>query len=318
MDGWIGVDEQGYYDAVAAQCQALIDTGVTPDRFFEVGLRAATCMDQHLIALKACKDMGFNLTSNVYGAWLLGMTPVGTLGHEGIMRWGGDDELAFRAHMAALPRVIFLLDTNDTLRVGLPTAYKLFEEYPDRMDGVRPDSGDLEEQFRAFVDGQANLRTHRRPWIFEDGLNAERVIRYERLRAELCYPERLTLYGAGGYFIDRPEFTPYKRGAISMIYKLSNTERFGPTMKFGNELESGDSGKQSLPGVPVTCVEMATGTIVVCQEGAVPVGYRTYTSGDSRLRPDEVPSRPYIDAATSHLIETCQTGRADAVKRSHS
>ena len=302
----ITVDEKGYFDAVQAQCQKLRDTGVHPSRFFEVGLRAATCMEQHLIALWACKHMGFNLTSNVYGAKLLGMTPVGTLGHEGIMRWGGDEDLAFRKHMHALPKVTFLLDTNDTLKVGLPKAFELMVEYPDRMDGVRPDSGDLVEQFEAYVQGLKDHGIGPRPWVFEDGLDEKKVAGFERLRKKLDFPKEMTLYGLGGYFVDRPEYTPYKRGTISMIYKLSWTETYGPVMKFGNETEEGDSGKQSLPGIPVTYARTDINQgppILVGQDGEWPDGYSPYTDGCGELRAETVDSRPDLDSYTTELIQ---------------
>ena len=312
---YITVDEEGYYNAVKAQCQKMLDTGVSPDRFFEVGLRAATCMDQHLIALKAMKDMGFTKTSNVYGAWLLGMTPVGTMGHEGVMRWGGNDELAFRQHQKALPVVSFLLDTNDTLTIGLPIALKLMLETPDRRDGARPDSGDLDAQFRTFV-GLMKANTLARPWIFEDGIGDKDVCRFEALRTELDYPEAMTLYGAGGYFIDRVEPTGYTRGRINMIYKLTWTQSFGAAMKFGNEEEAGDSGKASLPGIPVTYTKIDDSVdgpnILVGQECDVLPGYRPYRSGD-HIRRGKVKSRPDLSPLTRMMIDMLTKNRAAKV-----
>lgn len=313
---WVRVDTASYATGVAARCQRLLDTGVHPDRFFEVGLRAATCMEQHLVALATLRRMGFTRTSNVYGARLLGMVPVGTLGHEGIGRWGGDDELCFRKHLAALPRVTFLLDTTDTMKVGLPLAFRLFAEHPDRLDGARPDSGDLTAQFRAFVEGVRARGISPRPWVFEDGLDDRSVARFEALRRELAWPEARTLFGLGGYFVDRAEPTGLGRGRVNMIYKLSWSSRYGATMKFANEAEAGDSGKQSLPGVPVTAVN-PTGEprFLVCQADALPPGYRPLQPGDSALRDPQVPSRPALCPTTRALVDRCTEARRAAIAR---
>jgi nicotinate phosphoribosyltransferase len=317
----IEVDEEGYYNAVKAQCQKMLDTGVTPDRFFEVGLRAATCMDQHLIALKAMKDMGFTKTSNVFGAWLLDMIPVGTMGHEGVMRWGGDDELAFKAHQETLPRVTFLLDTNDTLAIGLPLAIKMMLDMPERMDGARPDSGDLAEQFRVFA-GEMKKHNLARPWIFEDGLDDKKTAEFEALRQELDYPSNLTLYGAGGFFIDRPEYTGFTRGRINMIYKLSWTARFGSCMKFGNEDEKGESGKASIPGVPVTYVKrdpnLPGPMILVGQQIDVLPGYTPYEIGDVQYRSTTAESRPELSDVTLRFIRILTGERARRIEHARS
>jgi len=318
IENGITVDELSYYNAVQLQGIKMLASGVSPNRIFEVGLRAATCMEQHLIALKALKDLGFTLTSNAYGAYVLDIKAVGTLGHEGIMRHGGNDERAFRAHIAAMPLVIMLLDTNDTMKVGIPTALKLMEEFPDRNDGMRPDSGSLEEQFRYIVSEIKARGIRPRPWVFEDGIDDKDVARYEALRIEVDYPEEVTLFGAGGYFIDRPEPTGYRRGLVSMVYKLAWTSKYGPTMKFGDELEEGWSGKQSLPGIPVLAVRENAAhpshgpATMVCQYGNLPKGWRVYGPGDSARR-DGFEHRPAVDGITLSLIETCTRARAEAV-----
>lgn len=300
----IQVDEEGYYDVVRYYAQKLLDTGVDPSRIFEVGLRAASCMEQHLIALKALKDCGFTKTSNTYGAYVLDMIPVGTLGHEGIMRWGCDDRLAFEKHIAVLPTVTMLLDTNDTVKIGIPTAIDLMKKYPNRMDNVRPDSGDLAKQFEIYVQSLKNAGLPTHPWVFEDGLDDTSVMRYEKLREFLHYPADKVLYGLGGYFIERPEPTGFRRGNISMIYKLSWSE-YGPCMKFGDEIEDGESGKRSIPGIPVLMVDEDPSVLgtVIGQYDCIPEGKRLYGVGDTIQR--TICDRPILDEVTEQLIEDC-------------
>tara|TARA_B100000745_G_scaffold286574_1_gene222611 strand:- start:1736 stop:3229 length:1494 start_codon:yes stop_codon:yes gene_type:complete len=302
------VDSDGYYDRVQIQCSKLLETGVSPSRIFEVGLRAATCMSQHMIALMAIRDMGFTMTSNMWGAYLERMRPVGTLGHEGIMRFGSFDNMAFDEHIKVLPKVVMLLDTNDTEKVGLPTAFEMMEMNPDRQDGVRPDSGDLSAQFRSFV-AEMEKRKGRlgyRDWIFEDGLDEVKMAQFEALREELGYPKEHTLYGLGGFFIDRPEPTGFRRGRISMVYKLCWTDLFGPAMKFGNEAEEGASGKRSIPGLPVLAVNPdAKNPVIVAQSGCLPEGYVEYSYGDYVHRKEWGQVRPTFDEMTMDLIQDC-------------
>ncbi|RYZ37516.1 MAG: nicotinate phosphoribosyltransferase [Myxococcaceae bacterium] len=88
----IRVDTEGYLQRVRAQVKELVDLVEDPARIFEVGLRAATCLEQHELALRACQDAGVQRTSNVEGARVLGMIPVGTMGHEHVQRYGSDDD----------------------------------------------------------------------------------------------------------------------------------------------------------------------------------------------------------------------------------
>jgi nicotinate phosphoribosyltransferase len=84
----IEVRSEEYYNSIHDKAKALIDAVKDPDRLFEVGMRAVSCIEQHEIALRAIRDLGIMRTANVYLAQQLGMTPVGTMGHEHVMRFG--------------------------------------------------------------------------------------------------------------------------------------------------------------------------------------------------------------------------------------
>jgi nicotinic acid phosphoribosyltransferase len=123
-----------------ARGAALVEAVKNPDRIFEVGMRAASCLEQHEIALRACREAGIRRTSNVLLSRTLGMIPVGTMGHEHAQRYGAD-EPAFRAMRERRPgRSSYLLDTYDTIRSGIPAAFKLIREDPGRRDSIRYDS----------------------------------------------------------------------------------------------------------------------------------------------------------------------------------
>ena len=55
---------------------------------------------------------------------------MGTMGHEHVQRYGAD-EPAFRAMRERRPgRSSYLLDTYDTIRSGIPAAFKLIRRIP--------------------------------------------------------------------------------------------------------------------------------------------------------------------------------------------
>lgn len=89
-------------------------------------------------------------TSYVGAAMLTGVEPVGTHAHsmvQAMMALGGGELGAFRAYAEAYPdSCLLLVDTIDTLGVGLPNAITVFRELRAAGHeplGIRLDSGDL-------------------------------------------------------------------------------------------------------------------------------------------------------------------------------
>lgn len=280
----IRVDSEGYVERVRARVAELAEITGTPTRLFEVGLRAASCPEQHLLALEGCKRAGLNRTSNVHGARELGLVPVGTMGHEHIQRYGSDDA-AFRAMVERRhQRSSFLLDTFDTITSGIPAAFRLISERPGASDSIRYDSGDKEAQYR-FACAEARKLGIHPVQILEDGFDAAQTRRFEVLREELGWKPEEQVYGYGGYLVAGTSGSPLTRDKVSAVYKLSQTGRVG-TMKFGNEL---GSGKQSVPGRPVLFRRRAgaSGAFgVVGQEGeSVPEGYELLTGAPALSAP---------------------------------
>jgi nicotinic acid phosphoribosyltransferase len=248
-----------------------------PARLFEVGLRAASCLEQHLLALDGIKAAGLTRTSHVWGAQRKGLVPVGTMGHEHVQRYGSD-EAAFRAMVERRhQRSSFLLDTFDTITSGIPTAYRIIAERPGQRDSIRYDSGDKVAQYR-FAASEAKRLGLRPVQILEDSFDAPLTRQFEALREEVGWKPEEQVYGYGGYLVAQTANTPLTRDRVSAVYKLSQTGAQA-TMKFGNE--SG-SGKQSLPGRPVLFRRRAGASSgafgVVGQEGErPPQGYELLT-----------------------------------------
>ena len=226
----------------------LVEAVEDPSRIFEVGLRAATCLEQHELALRACKEAGVTRTSNVYRARKLGMIPVGTMGHEHVQRYGSD-EAAFRAMRERRPqRSSYLLDTYDTLTSGpargLPphrarsraagtpsastratrscsTCYAV----PRREGRGHPPGA--HPRGRAGRAGHARVRGAAAPGGLGALARSSTATAATSSRAPWRAPSRATAW--------RPCTSCRSTGHV-------------PTMKFGNELAE---GKQSIPGVPV-------------------------------------------------------------------
>jgi nicotinate phosphoribosyltransferase len=304
----ITVDEAGYVARVRRQALELVQIVGDPTRLFEVGLRAASCMEQHLLALEGCKQAGLSRTSNVFGARRLGMVPVGTMGHEHVQRYGSDPA-AFRAMVERrYQRSSFLLDTFDTIASGIPAAYEIIRERPGQGDSIRYDSGDKEAQYRHAL-ALAKAQGIRPVQILEDAFDAEQTKVFEALREELGWKPSEQVYGYGGYLVAKTAGTSITRDRVSAVYKLSQT---GPkaTMKFANE---GGAGKQSIPGRPVLFRRRpgARGPWgVVGQEGeGVPEGYELLTGKPEQALAAQVAAAravaaPDLKLALSHATDT--------------
>ena len=207
-------------------------------------MRAVSCMDQHRLAIGACKDAGFTATSNVLLGKEFGLTPGGTTGHEHTQRWGSDYR-AFTAVRDSYPgEVTFLLDTYSTRHSGLPTALRAMSEHPERICSVRFDSESTMEG--DYLLGVNAMREHNieAPINLGGGFNIEKTVRFEELRTYMNWPAHLQRYMYGQFLVE-PHVPLPTRGETGAVYKVSQTGT-QPTMKF-----SDNPDKSSIPGKPV-------------------------------------------------------------------
>lgn len=283
------VDAEGYVARVRARVTELVDIVGSPSRLFEVGLRAATCVEQHLLALEGAKQAGLTRTSHVLAARRLGLVPVGTMGHEHVQRFGSD-LAAFRAMVERRHhRSSFLLDTFDTITSGLPAAFELIGERRGEGDSIRYDSGDKVQQYREAtrLAREAGVRPVH---ILEDGFDAVQTRKFEALRLEEGVAPEEQVYGYGGYLVAQTSGGPFTRDRVSAVYKLSQTGQQA-TMKFANDGRpaggAAQDGKQSVPGRPVLFRRQpgAVGPLgIIGQEGeAAPAGYALLTGAPAAL-----------------------------------
>jgi nicotinic acid phosphoribosyltransferase len=237
------VSSSAYYDAVLARARELVGLVGDPERLFEVGMRACSCVEQHEIALRAVKDAGIRRTSNVGLAKKLELVPVGTMGHEHVQRHGSD-RAAFTSMRDKFPGFLFYLpDTFDTLASGIPCALEAMREEPERNAGIRFDSEHgivghwLYAVSRAREAGLTPLLG------LESGWNDLLTRQFEELRVQVGWPADRQGYGYGGYLVN-PPWPAFRRDDVSAVWKIGETGGRA-TMKFGDEPHG---GKSSLPG----------------------------------------------------------------------
>lgn len=113
----------------------------------EFGARRARGDDCAVEASKYSYIGGCSGTSNVYAGMKYGLPLMGTMAHSFIQESDCEYD-AFLAYAKSHPNnCVFLVDTYDVLKSGIPNAIRVSREYLEpngyRMKGIRIDSGDL-------------------------------------------------------------------------------------------------------------------------------------------------------------------------------
>lgn len=235
-----------YADDVRARALRLVDIVKDPNRIFEVGMRAVSCPAQHELALAVIRDVGILRTSNVGAASRLGMTPVGTMGHEHIMRHG-TDYAAFIAMRDRVPGFIsYLPDTFDTVASGLPAALRVLGEDKNRNSGIRFDSEHGIRGHYLFAVCRAKEQGFTPYLMLESGWNDILTIEFEKLRELVEWPSDRQGYGIGNFLV-KPAWAHLGRDTVSAVWKVTQSGDCA-RMKIGDEP---GQGKASIPGRPV-------------------------------------------------------------------
>ncbi|MCX2738993.1 nicotinate phosphoribosyltransferase [Pontibacter anaerobius] len=188
-----------------------------------------------VLAARAAMVGGFNSTSNVYAAQKYGIPAAGTMAHSFIESY--DDELeAFRAFARARPDgCIFLVDTYNTLKSGVPnaiTAARELEALGHKAIGIRLDSGDL-----------ATLAKRSRTMLNEAGLPYLKIITSNQLdeyviKELLEQQAPIDIFGVGTKLV-----TGAPDAALDGVYKIAMAAG-KPRLKLSETKE-----KITLPGI---------------------------------------------------------------------
>jgi len=195
--------------------------------------RAQTLASIH--GSKAAIIGGLDGTSNVYSSFLFEIKASGTQAHPWIQSFP-DELTAFREFAKIFPNnCVLLVDTYNTLKMGIPNAIitaKEMESRGDKLLGIRLDSGDL-----------SYLSKKARTMLDEAGLKYVKIVASNQLdehiiKSLLEQGSPIDVFGVGTSLI-----TGQNDGALDGVYKLSMLDG-KPRMKFSENIE-----KMILPGV---------------------------------------------------------------------
>ncbi len=202
--------------------------------FADFGLRRAQGLGSLHASRAACIG-GAGATSNVLAAKLFDIPVSGTMAHSWVQSF--DSELdAFRAYAKTHPdTTIFLVDTYDTLRSGVPNAIIVGKELAEKgkqLKAIRLDSGDL-----------AYLSKKARKMLDNAGLADVQIIASNQLN-EYVIKTLLKDQNAAidSFGIGTEMITGKDNAALDGVYKLTEIDG-EPKMKFSENIE-----KVTLPG----------------------------------------------------------------------
>ena len=195
---------------------------------------------QTLIAIwgtRAAVIGGADATSNVRAGKIFGIPVSGTHAHALVQAYGNDYD-AFKAYASTHKDCVFLVDTYDTLKIGVPNAIRVAKELGDKINflGVRLDSGDLaylSKQVRKQLDaaGFPNAKIYA-----SNDLDENTILNLKMQKA------KIDVWGVGTKLI-----TAYDQPALGAVYKIVSIEDdqgvMHDTIKLSNNAE-----KVSTPG----------------------------------------------------------------------
>ena len=134
------------FQSLIATKAARICVAAQGDPVFEFGLRRAQAADASILGARSAYIGGCEATSNVLAGKMFDIPVVGTHAHSWVQKFESELD-SFRAYAKAYPdNTLLLVDTYNTLEIGIPNALTVFRELRakgHKPKGIRIDSGDL-------------------------------------------------------------------------------------------------------------------------------------------------------------------------------
>ncbi|MDL2211786.1 nicotinate phosphoribosyltransferase [Erysipelotrichaceae bacterium OttesenSCG-928-M19] len=202
----------------------------TYQSLFEFGARRAQEMDAALWGTRAAYISGFDGTSLVEAGHRFNIPLVGTHAHSFVQVYQ-DEYLAFKKYAQSNKDCVFLVDTYDTLKSGVPNAIRVGQEMPDKNNfkGIRIDSGDLTynaNEARKMLDAAG----------FEHvKITVSNDLDEDTIASLLLEGAKIDSFGIGTKLI-----TSYNQPALGAVYKLVAIQEDGQwvdVIKISNNLE---------------------------------------------------------------------------------
>lgn len=225
------------YQTLIATKASRIKQEVGNEIALEFGTRRAQEMDAAIWGTRAAFIGGFEATSNVRAGKLFGMPVAGTHAHAMVQAYR-DDYRAFKKYAESHKDCVFLVDTYNTLRSGVPAAIKVAKEFGDRINflGIRLDSGDM-----AFLSKEA------RKMLDEAGFPQAKIFASSDLDEYTivhlkAQGAKIDSWGVGTKLI-----TSYDQPALGAVYKMVSIENAQGEMEDTIKI-SANAEKVTTPG----------------------------------------------------------------------
>lgn len=225
------------FQTLIATKAARIKSVIGDAPLLEFGTRRAQEMDAAIWGTRAAVIGGADATSNVRAGKLFGIPVSGTHAHALVQAYGNDYD-AFKAYAMTHKDCVFLVDTYDTLKIGVPAAIKVAKEMGNQINflGVRIDSGDM-----AYISKKV------REQLDEAGFTSAKIYASNDLDENTILnlkmqKAKIDVWGVGTKLI-----TAYDQPALGAVYKIVSFEKetgeMQDTIKLSNNAE-----KVSTPG----------------------------------------------------------------------
>lgn len=204
----------------------------------EFGTRRAQEMDAAIWGTRAAFIGGFASTSNVRAGKLFKIPVSGTHAHALVQAYKNDYD-AFHAYAKRHRDCVFLVDTYNTLKSGVPTAIKVAKELGDKINfiGIRLDSGDiafLSKEARRMLDA-AGFQDAK--IIVSNDLDEYTILNLKSQGA------KVDVWGIGTKLI-----TAYDQPALGAVYKMVAIENSEGQLEDTIKI-SANAEKVSTPGL---------------------------------------------------------------------
>ncbi|EDL63529.1 nicotinate phosphoribosyltransferase [Bacillus sp. SG-1] len=226
------------FQTLIATKAARIREVVGDEVVMEFGTRRAQEMEAAIWGTRAAFIGGFNATSNVRAGKLFGIPVAGTHAHSMVQAYR-DDYTSFKKYAQSHKDCVFLVDTYDTLKSGVPAAIQVAKEMGDKINfkGIRLDSGDmayLSKRAREMLD-EAGF--HDAGIVASNDLDEYTIL---NLKAQGA---KIDTWGIGTKLI-----TGYDQPALGAVYKLVSIENENGEMTDTIKISS-NAEKVSTPGL---------------------------------------------------------------------
>ncbi|WP_318508710.1 nicotinate phosphoribosyltransferase [Bacillus sp. T3] len=202
------------YQTLIATKASRIKQAAGDQPVLEFGTRRAHEFDAALWGTRAAYIGGFSGTSNVRAGKRFGLPVSGTHAHSFVQAYR-DEYTAFHKYAKRHKNCVFLVDTYDTLKSGVPSAIKVANELGRNINfaGIRLDSGDL-----AYLSKEARKLLDQ-AGFFDTKIFASNDLDEHTIMSLNAQGAKIDAWGVGTKAI-----TAFDQPALGAVYKLVSIE----------------------------------------------------------------------------------------------